>query len=181
MRETPREVLIWQIVKDDLPDNIGITAEEYEYAGWQYQTGMFVFGKNLALAKKCYTRSAEMGNYKAMMPLAEICYGEQDMEGYYHWILEAALSGDVPKAYLKLGEMYFEGTYVSNDYRKAYRYFELAAEAKAEGAYYYLGLYLDHGLLERGDRDEAVRYYLLGAKQYDERCWSRLKELNIDF
>ncbi len=181
MSEPPREVLIWQIVKDDLPDDIGITAEEYENAGWQFQTGMFVYGKDPGPAKKCYMRSAKMGSSKAMMVLAEICRREQDMDGYYRWILEAALTGEVPKAYLKLGEIYFEGTYVSTDYVKAQRYFELAAEGKEYGAYYYLGLFKEQGLAEEADQTEAVKYYLLGAKHYDERCWKRLKELNIDF
>ncbi len=180
MRETPRDVIIWQIVKDDLPDNIGITAEEYEYAGWEYQTGMFVYGKDVSLAKKCYLKSAAMGNHKAMISLAEICYKEKDMDEYYRWLLEAALAGDVPKAYLKLGALYFDGEYVGIDYCKAHRYCTLAAEGNEYGAYYYLGL-IEEEVMTEAECDKAVKYYLMGAKHYDERCWERLKELNVNF
>ena len=41
MKDIPREVKIWKIVENDLPDDIGITAQEYDYLGWQYRFGIY--------------------------------------------------------------------------------------------------------------------------------------------
>ena len=181
MRETPREVLIWQVVREERPDDIGITAEEWELAGWQFMTGMGVAYKEPKVARRCYENAAKKGNYKAMLYLAELSTKEGDEDGYYRWILEAAMTGEVPKAYQILGKMYYEGGYVNRDLAKAYRYFELAAEGKAEGAYYYIGLYAERGILGERAPEKAVQYYRQGARQYDERCWEALKALGIDY
>ena len=181
MCDTPREVLIWQIVEEKLPDSIGITAEEYGHAGWQYQYGMYVGDVNLRLARRCYEIAASLGNYKSLLSLAEICLQEMDMEGYYKWILEAAITGEVPKAYLKLGELYFTGEYVRQEYSKAFRYFQQASEGNVDEVYYYLGQYEERGILKEKDLEKAIQYYRLGAERYDERCFSRLKEFKVDF
>ena len=181
MRETPREVRIWQIAKGDRPDYIGITAEEWEYAGWQFMTGMGVAYKDPEIARRCYENAVRKGNHKAILYLAELSIKEGDADGYYRWILEAAMTGDVPKAYQILGQMYYEGGYVNRDYAKAYRYFELAAECKAEGAYYFLGLYAERGILGEKNPEKAVQYYRQGARQFDECCWEALKALGIDY
>ena len=87
MKEIPREVKIWKIVENDLPDDIGITAQEYDYVGWQYRSGMGVLTADLRLACKCYEKAAQMGNAKSMISLAEIYYESGDIEEYYKWIL----------------------------------------------------------------------------------------------
>ena len=181
MRDTPREVKIWKIIEDDQPDDIGVTAKEYDYAGWQYQSGMGVGIPNHALAIKCYERSANMGYYKAMMSLAEIYHKDGNMDEYYKWLLEAALVGEIPKAFYELGELYFKGEYVNQDYKKAYKYFEIASENGAEGAKYYIALYADKGLIEPRDEKKAIVYYIGGAKEYDTRCWERLDELHVEY
>ena len=181
MRDTPREVKIWHIIEKDLPDDINVTAREYDYAGWQFKTGMGVGEKNIQLAVKCYERAAQMGYTGAMMSLAELYRESGNMDEYYKWILEASFTGEDPSAFLKLGELYFDGEYVHQDYKKAFRYFELASENGADGAKYYIAYYADHGILEPRDEKRAILYYIGGAKEYDTRCWERLDELNVEY
>ena len=181
MKDTPREVKIWKIVEKDLPDDIGITAQEYDYVGWQYRFGMGVLKADLKLACKCYERAAKMGNAKSMISLAEIYYESCDLEEYYKWILEASFGGENPDAFYRLGEMYFKGEYVRQDYEKAYKYFDLACSGGAEGAKYYIAYYAENGIIAPKDKKKAIIYYIGGAKEYDDRCLKRLAELNIEY
>ena len=181
MNDTPREVLIWQIVEKDLPDTIGITAKEYEYVGWQYQTGMNVGEMNQELAIKCYERAVKLGYDKAMLSLAKVYKKAGDTEKYYKWISEAAFAGELPEAFYALGELYFNGDFVSKDLSKAYKYFEIASANGAEGSKYYIGYYAETGLLGDTDIDKAILYYMGGAKEYDERCWERLDKLHVEY
>ncbi len=181
MTDTPREVMIWQIIEHDLPDTIGITAREYANVGWQYKTGMNVGTRNRELAIKCFERAVKMGHDKAMMSLAELYHEDGDMEQYYRWLHEAAFLGEIPEAFYELGELYFEGEYVRKDLKKAYKYFELSSKNGADGSKYYIGYYAENGLLGEPDIDRAILYYIGGAKEYDERCWERLDALHVDY
>ena len=181
MKDIPREVKIWKIIENGLPDDINITAREYDYAGWQYKTGMGVSAPRIDLAIKCYEESVKNGYVGAMMSLATLYRENDDMDEYYRWILEAAFVGEDCNAFMQLGELYFEGEYVNQDYEKAYKYFEIASENGADRSKYYIAYYADMGILEPRDMKRAILYYIGGAKEYDERCWERLDELNIKY
>ena len=181
MRDTPREVKIWKIVENDLPDDINITAREYDYAGWQFKTGMGVSEPDRSLAIKCYEKAAKMGYVGAMMSLATLYREDGNMDEYYRWILEAAFVGEDANAFLELGELYFNGEYVNQDYEKAYKYFEIASKNGADRSKYYIAYYADKGILSPRDEEKAILYYIGGAKEYDERCWARLDELHVKY
>ena len=181
MRETPREVKIWKIIENDLPDDINVTAREYDYAGWQYRYGLGVGESDHKLALKCYERAAKMGYVGAMMSIASLYHDEGNMEEYYKWLLEAAFVGESPGAFLELGELYFNGEYVNQDYAKAYKYFEIASNNGADRSKYYIAYYADKGILGPRDEKKAILYYIGGAKEYDERCWERLDELHVEY
>ncbi len=169
---------IHRIIENDLPDDIGITAREYTYAGFEYETGMAVSMVSRDLAVKCYEKAARMGNSDAMVSLAKLYLKEDDPDEYYRWLLEAALHDENREAMFRLGELYFEGTYVSQDYEKALKYFKAAGEAGDERVNYYFGYYADNGILQNIDENRAIEYYIIGAKKFDRRCLERLSALN---
>ena len=176
-----RDLRIHKIIEGALPDDIGISAREYNYAGWEYETGAGVEQPDKKLAIKCYEKAIEMGLPEAMLSMARLYRKTNDMDNAYKWTLEAALSLKSGRAYLELGKLYFEGEYVEQDYRKAYKYLEMAYQMEEETSEYYMGYYAEFGLIEAPDRDKAVEYYLEGSKICDYRCWMRLDELNVDY
>ena len=181
MNERPDVGDIWLIVRDGLPDRFGITAEEYFEAGWQHWMGSPRGIEFQDITITCFERSAKMGYDRAMIFLAHLYRDYGMMDEYYRWILEAAMMGEDGSAFLELGELYFTGEYVHRDYKKAYQYFMTANEFGAHRCKYYLAYFADRGILESRDEETAIRYYLEGAKEYDERCWKRLKELGVEY
>ena len=178
MNNNPRQVQIWDIVEKDLPDTIGITAIEYFFAGWEYESGFYIGTPDLSLAIKCYEKAVTMGDTKAMIALAKLYARNDDPENAYRWYLEAALTVDDAEAIAKIGEMYFEGEYVRADLERAYRYFRVAYEKGEPKAMYYLGLYAEQGILGAPDLDKARKLYLEGTAKYEKACMERLSALD---
>ena len=176
--ERTRKIL--DIIEGNLTDDIGITAAEYDRAGWLFMAGLGV-EKNSVLAKKAYEKAVMMGYEGALVSLATIFREEGNEEEYYKWLLEAAFEGEYPSAFLELGELYFKGEYVNQDYAKAYKYFELASDNGAFGSKYYIAYYADKGILGPRDEKKAILYYIAGVKEEDFRCCKRLDELNVEY
>ena len=80
---------------------------------------------------------------------------------------EAAAKGD-PEAQFVLGNCYYEGTGVEQNYEEAVKYFRLAADQGLSWAQQNLGLCYFLGAGVEQDCEEAVRLYRLAADQGDE-------------
>lgn len=176
MKETPREVLIWQILKDEIPDDIGGTAEEYYNAGWQFQYGTNGC-KDKELAVKGYEKAAVLGSVKAMTALGNLYQKMDDSENAYRWYLEAAIAGEDKEAIMKIACMYCEGNYLRADQSRALELFQLAFEKGEERAALYLGKCYENGIGTGVNMSKALFYYRSGADKYVEDCRDAIKRL----
>jgi TPR repeat protein len=77
---------------------------------------------------------------------------------------EKALDGD-PEAYFKLGKIYFEGKYVSKDYKKALEYFSAASYLGHIQGTYNLGLFYLSRKTPYYDPKKALSYFLELARK----------------
>ena len=176
-----REERIWKIIESDLPDDAGISAEDYYCVGIEYETGLSVPSLDIDLAIKCYEKAASMGYTMAMLGLARVYQNLQKPELAYKWLLEAAHDEINRTALYRLGIACFDGDIVVQDLKKAFHYISMAHEKGEELANYYLGYYAENGLFMAVDLEKALTYYRAGAVNYDFRCMDRLKELEIKF
>lgn len=180
MKDTQRQVLIWDIVEKDLPNTIGITANEYFNAGWEYESGLYVHEVNLDLAVKCYEKAVALGHVKAMNALAKLYERNDDPENAYRWYLEAALAEEDAEAITEIGEMYLEGDFLRSDTARAYQCFQVAYEKGEAKAMYYLGYFAEEGLLEAPDLKKAHKYYREGSAKYEKRCMEKIAKLESE-
>ncbi len=58
-----------------------------------------------------------------------------------------------------LGDVYFEGTLVKKNYKRAHYYYEVAAKDKKFNSIYHLGLYLESGLISGKNIRKAYKLY----------------------
>ncbi len=181
MSEIFRENLIWDIVENDKPDDIEITADEYYYVGWEYESGMGVENADRNLAVKCYERSIAMGGKKALLALANLYEREGDLDQAYQLTLEAAIEGKNGDALVKMGQIYFDGEYLDRDPVKACHFFELAYEQKAYHSQYYLGRLAEEGVGDKTGMENAIKYYKEGSDDFDDYCWERLDDMGIEY
>ncbi len=116
------------------------------------------------------SKAIEQGNREACTPLG-CAYSElEDYEMAYKWFTEGFYAGSI-QAMFNLGQMYFEGQYVDQNYKKALEYFSLAYENGFEYASYYLGAYAEYGYGDYEiDYEEAVEWYENGVWWKDTSC-----------
>jgi TPR repeat protein len=86
---------------------------------------------------------------------------------------KVAEQGDA-KAQLKLGDMYYAGHEVPQDYSEAVRWYRKAAEQGEAAAQFYLGLNYEQGRGVQQNYAEALRWYRKAAEQGEARS-----ELNL--
>jgi TPR repeat protein len=75
---------------------------------------------------------------------------------------------------LALGLMHARGDGLPQDFTKAVRCFQIAAEQNLAGAQYHLGFMYANGYGVQEDKAEAIRWYQLAAKQNNPRAQVRL-------
>lgn len=100
--------------------------------GWFHLNGVGT-GKDLAQAKYWYTRSARVGEIKAMYSLGEMAFSEGDYEEARGWVERALAKGHVGSHYL-LGKMCWRGCGVPLDRKRARRLITEAAQRGYERA-----------------------------------------------
>ena len=77
-----------------------------------------------------------------------------------------ANSGSV-KAQFELGQMFYNGRDVPQDYFEAIKWFKMAAEKGVSEAQYILGEIYSMGLGVQSNQTEAIKYYSMAAEQGD--------------
>ena len=101
----------------------------------------------------------------------------------YQFYLEAALSENDADAMYRLGQMYYEGDYVSQDYDKAGYYFGLAYDNDADGKAWTLilaGSYWEKRAEDDDDKEmlnNAIKYYQAAADHgigYGNECLGKV-------
>ena len=135
-----------------------------DYSEEYYQKGIkYIEAGDYDKAVEVLSKSAELGNREAFTALGSACAEACDYEMAYKWYTEGVYAGSI-QATFNLGQMYFEGEYVDQDYKKALEYFLLAYQNGFEYASYYLGAYAEYGYGDYEiDYEEAVEWYENGV------------------
>lgn len=81
-------------------------------------------------------------------------------------VYETLIEMGSPIAALNLGSMYYNGTYLEQDYKEAARLYHIAADAGEEEALCNLGYCYYYGRHQEVDYKKAYEYYSLGALMY---------------
>ena len=174
MKNAPREVIAIQVVSGEIPDEIGLEAEDYFFAGWQLEYGISSF-KNIELAIKAYEIAVSKGYLKAITALGDLYKKNGNLEEAYRWYLEGALLEEpIEHSLYGLALIYHDGDYVSRNYAKAYQYFKMSYLGGCQKALYFLGKYHEEGCGTIKNYKMAEKYYRLGAEVYEESCKSAL-------
>jgi TPR repeat protein len=122
-------------------------------------------------------------NKSKLYIIAEKYEEEGKIDKAYQFYLEAALSENDADAMYKLGHMYYEGDYVSQDYDKAGYYFGMAYDNDADGKAWTLilaGSYWEKRAEESGDKNalkRAIDYYQAAADHgigYGNECLGKI-------
>src|SRR4051812_34170725 len=94
---------------------------------------------------------------------AVTAYGRGDYASAATLLAPLAESGNAP-AQIKLGDLYYEGEGVAQNYDEALKWYRKAAEAGLPRAQLRIGLMYSQGRSVQQDRSEAVRWYGLAAE-----------------
>ncbi|MDX1581605.1 MAG: tetratricopeptide repeat protein, partial [Alphaproteobacteria bacterium] len=102
--------------------------------GQMYRLGIGV-QKDLGMAEQYYQRAAQQGHVGAHANLGSIYFSQdppKEFVALYHWRI-AARGGD-PRAQYLLGVNYFNGDYLPLNYKQAYAWVSMAADAGLKDA-----------------------------------------------
>lgn len=133
--------------------------------GYLYHKGIGV-EVNVCDAYYNYKKAADKGNEQAISALKEIV--EE---------LEAVANQDNPEAQEYLGDMYYDGIYIEQNYSKAFINYEKAANNNQFYAQYCLGHMYEYGQGVEKNIKKAKEWYELAAKQNYESAIKALKEI----
>lgn len=147
--------------------------------GWMLRNG-FGCGKDVSASVKWF-ELASRSEPLAGINLGSI-YENGEIDGVVNarlaqkWYLQSARlgSGD---ALMNYGNMYFYGSGVEQDYKKAYEVFNYLAENAFKKAFLYLGLYAEHGYISETDYDVALKYYREAMEVEDSFCFTNAGSL----
>ena len=104
-----REVEGWNIIYFDGEDKIGLSSDEYDSIGEDFEmNGMIEY------AVRSFERGIALRSPRSMALLGRLYERQGNMEEAYIWYLEAAM-GEDDVALRYLSDMYREGNYVRKD------------------------------------------------------------------
>ena len=121
-----RHVEGWNCVYYGSEDEIGLTGEEYDRIGFDFEQNQMYLQ-----AIEAYKRAARLGNKKVFHSLGRMYEANGDYEHAYEYYLEAAL-GDYKPAIYSLARMYENGTYVRKNMRRAEELYGMIDENERE-------------------------------------------------
>jgi TPR repeat protein len=107
--------------------------------GWFYNHGVGVELDDVQ-SLRWYREAARLGDERAMFSIGAISLVLRDLEEAHVWLRRAVEAGHARAGYY-LGKMYWRGTVVSLDRKRAMQLFQDAAAAKVEEARRFLRLY----------------------------------------
>lgn len=148
--------------------------------GRLYETGKGV-PQDYLEALAWYTRSADLGNAKAMLKLAVIKREglpgiAPDLESSTSWLQRAAETGNIA-AMNELGRAYQSGAGVIPNQQEAAKWFEQAAAGGSIAAEYNLGQLYRTGIGGQPDYVRAVQHFQNGANAKDAPSMLALGDL----
>ena len=184
-------------VRKDIEKGIKYLKFAYEYSDGKYGCGWgtkYLFDIREEILeydrlKKCYIDYMEYlvknGDYSAAIELAYNYDDEMAPKNIQRKLelLNMAKDHDIEYAYDCLGEIYFLGEEVEQNYEKAYIYFTHDTEYESFVKSYYLGEMYREGLYVEKDTNKAKEYYRNIADNYhpygrlDEHCEKARKRL----
>ncbi|PIE73081.1 MAG: hypothetical protein CSA20_05245 [Deltaproteobacteria bacterium] len=100
----------------------------------------------------------------------------KNMEALVDEVVKSAKAGDSESMHT-LGDIYYNGTFFSQDYKKAIDWYTKAAEAGAIGAMYNLGLIYGNGKEVPQDYKKAVKWYTKAAEAGDSESMHTLGDM----
>ena len=121
-----RHVEGWNCVYFGSDDTIGLTGEEYDRIGFDFEHNHMY-----PQAIEAYKRAARRGRKGAFHSLGRMYEKTGDYEHAYEYYLEAAL-GNFEPAYFSLARMYENGIYVRKDEKRAAELYSLIDESDRE-------------------------------------------------
>ncbi len=148
--------------------------------GRLYETGRGV-PQDYPEAVGWYTRSADLGNIKAMLKLAIVLREglpgiNPDPAASASWLQRAAEAGSIPAA-LELGRAYQSGMGVVPNAQEAAKWFGIAAAGGSVSAEFHLGQLYRQGLGGQPDFVRAVEHFERGANAKDAQSMLALGDL----
>lgn len=148
--------------------------------GWMLHTGTGT-EKNDVLAEEYWKQAVKLGNPYAQYALAKLWLdiGTGDLEQAVEWMKIAADDNGNQNAQYRLGKIYLQGKYVTQDVKKAEAYFKMAAEQENEYAAYQLGkLYLSEEFLPK-DVEKGIRWMETAAEKGNQYAQYTLGKLYL--
>lgn len=107
--------------------------------GWFYNHGVGVEPDDVQ-SLRWYREAARLGETRAMFSIGAISLALKDFEEAHVWLRRAVEAGHARAGYY-LGKMYWRGTAVPRDRKRAMQMFQVAAAEKVEEARRFLRLY----------------------------------------
>ena len=143
-------------------------AAEQNYAKAQYVLGIcyengYGVEKNREEAREWYTKAAEQGNIYAQGNLGWLLYEQEEYGEAFKWFSESGHEGYASSQY-GMGECYYYGRGVGQNYEQAKLWYEKAAEQEHMGSLLQLGHIYYFGKCGEPDYVTAVTYYEKAAE-----------------
>ncbi len=130
--------------------------------------------ENLEEAKKWYKKSAEQGNNDSIEALKELDINEQDNEELVVFVDDEEEKNNSNEL-LELGNKYYNGIGVKQDYKKAFEHFKKCAENGNSQAQCNLAKMYEKGYGVKEDFEEAVKWYKKSAEKGNKYAKDSLK------
>lgn len=116
-------------------------------------------------AKVWYLRAAEQNSVKAMACLGSYYESKRDYEEATKWYLKADKMDEKEKitnidAQMFLGDCYFRGVGVEQNYAKTVEYYERALDFYSSNKLYQLGFCYYYGSGVNKDEEKAIKYFI---------------------
>ena len=157
--KSPQKAVTWlsKAANSDYPDAL-------LELGNLYYFGEIIDG-DTNKAMQYYSKAAEAGNAMAMYNIGRL-YEEQAGTKSVTWYQKAADRG-LPKAMNQLAQMYYSGTFVTQDMAKTFEYYELSAQHNDTKAMYNLASLYQNGVGVEKDVRKAMLWLIRAAREGD--------------
>lgn len=109
-----------------------------------------------------FKEAYKYGSKEVLKELGSIKIDNNDPEGV-KILSEAVSNNNNPEAANKLGDLYYNGVLVKQNFKLAYKYYEIAANARVGNAVYHIGLMYKNGLGVSINLNTAFKYFEIAS------------------
>lgn len=142
---------------------------------WMYSKGIGCC-LDLTKTKQLFKQSADLGCKTAMLNYAKLLFSNDDIKEGLRY-LNLAIENKCVSAYMTIAYYYFNGKYLKQDYRLAYKYYKLAALEDEPIAYKYLARMYRYGYYVDININTAEVLYKLAIKLGDDNSKKELANM----